>query len=84
MVWLVTSPHSPVGSPVTSNAATMPSAVSITVVTGGRGVRAAGGDRHAAGGHRGALPATDSSTSIRRTVPGNLFAYLPCLDLTIG
>src|SRR5260370_13869884 len=34
MVWLVTSPHSLVGSPVTSNAA-MRSAVSITVVTAG-------------------------------------------------
>ena len=74
----------PVGSPVTSNAATMPSAVSITVVTGGRGVRAAGGDRRAAGGHRGAPPAAGSSASIRRTASGNLFAYRPCLDLAIG
>ena len=85
MVWLATSPHSPVGSPVTSNAATMPSAVSITVVTGGD---AASGLQEAIAVRRAvtveAPPATDSSASIRRTVPGNLFAYRPCSDLTIG
>jgi len=51
---------------------------------GGRGVRVAGGDRRAAGGHRGSPARRDSSASISRTVPGNLFAYWPCLDLTIG
>lgn len=52
---------------------------------GGRGVR--GCRRRSPCGGRSPWkppPATDSSASIRRTVPGDLFAYRPCLDLTIG
>src|SRR6266702_16253 len=51
-VSLVTGPRSLVSWSMTPNAATMRSAVPVTVVAWGRGVRAAGGDRRAAGGHR--------------------------------
>jgi hypothetical protein len=85
MVWLVTSPHSPGG-------------LAGDVECGDDAFRGVdhGRDREdAASGLQEAIavgravtveapPATDSSASIRRAAPGNLFTYRPCSDLTIG
>jgi hypothetical protein len=85
MVWLVTRPHSPGG-------------LAGDLECGDDAFRGVdhGCDRgDAASGLQEAIAvrravtveaplAAGSSASIRRTMPGNLFAYRPCLDLTIG